>query len=206
MWWTESSWIMEMVQDGDKGYLFGSRKYRTGLDGGLHLHDQTREQNTTNDQGRWWCCTATDMKGTYKWKCVEDLYLSTSPNEVETRLHQLLFENPMSIWLTNGAGGVQFDKKNKLLMFLLSIIHGSSNGLSFTAQHPRKLPPATTGEEPPPATAGKEPPPAIADKDLSDEEHQPIRCTADKEPHPKRVKITRTQPSTLRTPCLAHSK
>jgi hypothetical protein len=54
-------------------------------------------------------------------------------------VHKLLFENKMSIWLKNGAGGVKLDKEKKILKFSLSIIHGSREGLSFAATHPRKL-------------------------------------------------------------------
>ena len=34
-------------------------------------------------------------------------------NEVEKQVHKLLFENKMSIWLRNGAGGVHLDKEGK---------------------------------------------------------------------------------------------
>jgi hypothetical protein len=60
-------------------------------------------------------------------------------NEVEKQVHKLLFENEMSIWLRNGAGGVHLDKEGKMLKFSLSIIHGSHEGLSFATMHPRKL-------------------------------------------------------------------
>ena len=58
------------------------------------------------------------MKDTYKWECVKSLYTTTSAynmNEVEKQVHKLLFENKMSIWLRNGAGGVQLDKEGKML-------------------------------------------------------------------------------------------
>jgi hypothetical protein len=46
----------------------------------------------------------------------------------------------MTIWLRNGEGGVHLDKEGKMLTkFSLSIIHGSREGLSFAATHPRKL-------------------------------------------------------------------
>jgi hypothetical protein len=82
------------------------------------------------------------MKDIYKWKCVKSLYTKTSTynmNEVKKQVHKLLFENKMSIWLRNGAGGVQLDKEGKILKYSLSIIHGSREGLSFAATHPRKL-------------------------------------------------------------------
>jgi hypothetical protein len=66
------------------------------------------------------------MKDIYKWECVKSLYMTTSAynmNAVEKQVHKLLFENKMSIWLRNGAGGVQLDKEGKMLKFSLSIIH-----------------------------------------------------------------------------------
>jgi hypothetical protein len=42
-------------------------------------------------------------------------------NEVEKQVHKLLFENKMSIWLKNGAGGVKLDKDGKIHKFSLSI-------------------------------------------------------------------------------------
>ena len=68
------------------------------------------------------------MKDIYKWECVKSLYTTTcayNMNEVEKQVHKLLFENKMSIWLRNGAGGVRLDKEGKMLKFSLSIIHGS---------------------------------------------------------------------------------
>ena len=60
-------------------------------------------------------------------------------NKVKKQVYKLLFENKMSVWLRNGEGGVQLDKEGKMLKFSLSIIHGSREGLSFAATHPRKL-------------------------------------------------------------------
>jgi hypothetical protein len=86
--------------------------------------------------------TAKIMKDIYKWECKKSLYTTTSAynmNEVEKQVHKLLFENKMSIWLRNGAGGVHLDKERKMIKFSLSIIQGSREGLSFAATHPRKL-------------------------------------------------------------------
>jgi len=50
----------------------------------------------------------------FGWKHTGSLYTSTiawNVNEVEKRVHQLLFENQMSIWLSCGAGGVSLCKK-----------------------------------------------------------------------------------------------
>jgi hypothetical protein len=52
------------------------------------------------------------MKDIYKWECVKSIYTTTSAynmNEVEKQVHKLLFENKMSIWLRNRAGGVRLD-------------------------------------------------------------------------------------------------
>ena len=86
--------------------------------------------------------TAKIMKDIYKWECKKSLYTTTSAynmNEVEKQVHKLLFENKMTIWLRNGAGGVHLDKERKMIKFSLSIIQGSREGLSFAATHPRKL-------------------------------------------------------------------
>ena len=69
------------------------------------------------------------MKDTYKWECEKSLYMTTSAynmNEVKKQVHKLLFENKMSIWLRNGAGGVRLDKEGKILKFSLSIRHAST--------------------------------------------------------------------------------
>ncbi len=129
-----------MDEDG-KVYVFTSAERRidvksfasvTGRGKGTPL---IRDKNGGN-------VTAKIMKDICKWECVKSLYTTTSTynmNEVEKQVHKLLFENKMSIWLRNGAGGVQLDKEGKMLKFSLSIIHGYCEGLSFAATHPRKL-------------------------------------------------------------------
>ena len=133
--------IENIVDKEGKVYVFTSAEYRigresfacvTGRGNGERL---IRDKNGDN-------VTATIMMNTYKWECKESLYITTSAynmNEVEKQVHKLLFENEMSIWLKNGAGGVKLDKDWKILNFSLSIIHGSREGLSFAAKHPRKL-------------------------------------------------------------------
>ena len=64
---------------------------------------------------------------------------SLNVNEVEKGVHQLLFENDMSIWIQNGKGGAKRDKDYYLTRFTLGLIHGPRDGLSFAAQHQRKL-------------------------------------------------------------------
>jgi hypothetical protein len=133
--------IEEIVDKDGKVYVFTSAERRineesfasvTGRGYGTRL---IRDKNGSN-------VSAKIMKDIYKWKCVKSLNTITSAcnmNEVEKQVHKLLFENKMSIWLRNGAGGVHLDKEGKMLKFSLSIIHGSRDGLSFAATHPRKL-------------------------------------------------------------------
>ena len=134
--------IEKIVDEDSKVYVFTSAERRideesfasvTGRGNGTPLISDKNGGNVT----------AKIMKDTYKWECKESLYTTTSAynmNEVEKQVHKLLFENKMSIWLRNGAGGVHLDKEGKMLTkFSLSIIHGSREGLSFAATHPRKL-------------------------------------------------------------------
>ena len=119
--------IESIVDEEGKVYVFTSAERRiddesfasvTGQGNGTCL---IRDKNGGN-------VTATIMKNTYKWECKESLYTTTSAynmNEVEKQVHKLLFEN--------------VDKDEKILKFSLSIIHGSREGLSFAATHPRKL-------------------------------------------------------------------
>ena len=133
--------IENIVDEEGKVYVFTSAEYRIGKEsfacvtGRGNSKPLIRDMNGEN-------VTATIMKNIYKWKCEESLYTTTcayNMNEVEKQVHKLLFENEMSIWLKNGAGGVKLDKDGKILKFSLSIIHGSREGLSFAATHPRKL-------------------------------------------------------------------
>jgi hypothetical protein len=135
--------IETVVDENEEGkvYVFTSAERRideesfaslTGRENGTRLISDKNGGNVT----------AKIMKDTYKWECVKSLYTTTSAynmNTVEKQVHKLMFENEMSIWLRNGAGGVQLDKEGKMLKFSLSIIHGSREGLSFAATHPRKL-------------------------------------------------------------------
>ena len=70
------------------------------------------------------------------WKSVLGLYTSTNHmnvNRVEKRVHQILGDNPMCIWLVSGAGAVHKDKKGRMLRFTVSLIYGTSTGLQFRA-------------------------------------------------------------------------
>ena len=152
-WWHKASDVVETIalmvvkqiknivdKDG-KVYVFTSAERRideesfasvTGRGNGTRLISDKNGGNVS----------AKIMKDIYKWECVKSLYTTTSVynmNKVEKQVHKLLFENKMSIWLRNGAGGVHLDKEGKMLKFSLSIIHGSRDGLSFASTHPRKL-------------------------------------------------------------------
>jgi hypothetical protein len=133
--------IKTIVKEDGKVYVFTSAERRideesfasvTGRGNGTRLISDKNGGNVT----------AKIMNDTYKWECVQSLYTTTSAynmNAVEKQVHKLLFENKMSIWLRNGAGGVRLDKEGEMLKFSLTIIHGSREGLSFAATHPRKL-------------------------------------------------------------------
>jgi hypothetical protein len=100
--------IETIVDEDGKVYVFTSAERRideesfasvTGRGNGTRLIGEKNGGNVT----------AKIMKDTYKWECKKSLYKTTSAynmNEVEKQVHKLLFENKMSIWLKNGAGGV----------------------------------------------------------------------------------------------------
>jgi hypothetical protein len=84
-----------------------------------------------------------ELQKEFGWKHSDSFYTSTSAwnmNEVEKRVHQLLFDDPMSIWLVCGAGGVTLCKHGNVLEFTLSCIYGPTEGLVFRAVHPRVQP------------------------------------------------------------------
>ena len=86
--------IKATMEDGEKVYVFGARKYRIKEESFACLTTQGGGRPLiTNKNGD--LITSKMMKVTYGWKRVEDLYTSTCPNnvnEVEKRVHQLLFE------------------------------------------------------------------------------------------------------------------
>ena len=129
-----------MDEDG-KVYVFTSAERRIDVESFASVTGRGKGTPLISDKNGG-NVSAKIMKDIYKWECVKSLYTTTcayNMNEVEKQVHKLLFENKMSIWLRNGAGGVQLDKEGKMLKFSLSIIHGSREGLSFAATHPRKL-------------------------------------------------------------------
>ena len=133
--------IETIVDEDGKVYVFTSAERRIDAESFASVTSRGNGTPLISDKNGG-NVTATIMKNIYKWECKKSLYITTcayNMNEVEKQVHKLLFENEMSIWLKNGAGGVKLDKDLKILNFSLSIIHGSREGLSFAATHPRKL-------------------------------------------------------------------
>ena len=133
--------IKNIVDEDGKVYVFTSAERRIDVESFASVTGRGKGTPLISDKNGG-NVSAKIMKDIYKWECVKSLYTTTSAynmNEVEKQVHKLLFENKMSIWLRNGAGGVHLDKEGKMLKFSLSIIHGSRDGLSFAATHPRKL-------------------------------------------------------------------
>jgi hypothetical protein len=133
--------IKNIVDEDGKVYVFTSAEYRIDVESFASVTSRGNGTPLISDKNGD-NVSAKIMKDIYKWECVKSIYTTTSAynmNEVEKQVHKLLFENKMSIWLRNGAGGVHLDKEAKILKFSLSIIHGSREGLSFAATHPRKL-------------------------------------------------------------------
>jgi hypothetical protein len=133
--------IENIVDEDGKVYVFTSAERRIDVESFASVTSRGNGTPLISDKNGG-NLTATIMKNTYKWECKKSLNTTTSAcnmNEVEKQVHKLLFENEMSIWLRNGAGGVKLDKEGKILNFSLSIVHGSREGLSFAATHPRKL-------------------------------------------------------------------
>ena len=133
--------IETIVDEDGKVYVFTSAERRIDEESFASVTGRGKGTPLISDKNGG-NVSAKIMKDIYKWECVKSLYTTTcayNMNEVEKQVHKLLFENKMSIWLRNGAGGVQLDKEGKMLKFSLSIIHGSREGLSFAATHPRKL-------------------------------------------------------------------
>ena len=130
--------IENIVDEDGKVYIFTSAEHRIDVESFVCVTGRGKGTPLISDKNGG-NVSAKIMKDIYKWECVKSLYTTTcayNMNEVEKQVHKLLFENEMSIWLRNGAGGVQLDKEGKMLKFSLSIIHGSREGLSFAATHP----------------------------------------------------------------------
>jgi hypothetical protein len=125
--------IENLVDEDGKVYVFTSAEHRIDEESFASVTGRGNRKPLISDKNGG-NVTAKIMKDTYKWATS-----ACNINEVEKQVHKLLFENKMSIWLRNGAGGVHLDKEGKMLKFSLSIIHGSREGLSFAAMHPHKL-------------------------------------------------------------------
>ena len=133
--------IETIVDEDGKVYVFTSAERRIDVESFASVTGRGKGTPLISDKNGG-NVSAKIMKDIYKRKCKKSLYTTTSAcnmNKVEKQVHKLLFENEMSIWLRNGAGGVHLDKEGKMLKFSLSMIHGSREGLSFAATHPRKL-------------------------------------------------------------------
>ena len=133
--------IENIVDEDGKVYVFTSAERRIDVESFASVTGRGKGTPLISDKNGG-NISAKIMKDIYKWECVKSLYTTTcayNMSEVEKQVHKLLFENKMSIWLRNGAGGVHLDKERKMIKFSLSIIHGSREGLSFAATHPRKL-------------------------------------------------------------------
>jgi hypothetical protein len=130
--------IKTILAEDEALYAFGARKYRAGVEAwtrsttGLITKENGANINETELKDRG-------------WKSELNLYESTNPdnvNAVEKKIHQLMYEDPRSIWLECGMGGVNHVYENGTYLmqtFTFGIIHGPKKGLSFTAKHPRKL-------------------------------------------------------------------
>jgi hypothetical protein len=102
--------IKNIVDEEGKVYVFTSAERRIRIDEESFASVTGRGKGTPlisdKNGGN---VSAKIMKDIYKWECVKSLYTTTcacNMNEVEKQVHKLLFENKMSIWLRNGAGGV----------------------------------------------------------------------------------------------------
>ena len=133
--------IKLIVEDGEMLYVLTSQSLRIQKEAFVCTSSRGNGTRLITDVNGG-SVTGTILKSNYGWKCKESLWTSTSAsnmNRVEKRVHQLMYEDDRSIWIVNGAGGVHLDKERKMIKFSLSIIHGSREGLSFAATHPRKL-------------------------------------------------------------------
>jgi len=133
--------IKELVPADESLYVFTSGTSRIDKEAFASVSGRGNGQRLITKEGGEYV-TATDMKDVYGWVCTKTLYECTSAvnmNEVEKRVHKLMWADRRSIWIRNGAGGVHLDNDGKVLKFSLSIIHGPRKGLNFAAKHPRTL-------------------------------------------------------------------
>ena len=141
--------IKLILEDGEMLYVLTSQSLRIQTEAFVCTSSRGNGKRLITDVNGG-SVTGTILKSNYGWKCKESLWTSTSAsnmNRVEKRVHQLMYEDDRSIWIINGAGGVKLDKKERVLEFSLSILHGPSTGLSFAVQHPRILTKSDLGSE-----------------------------------------------------------
>ena len=115
--------IETILAEGEVFYAFGAGKYRVEEEAWTRSRSIISKENGDS-------VIPSELKYNYKWKSVLSLYTSTNPdnvNAVEKRVHQLMYEDPRSIWLECGMGGVSHvyeDGKYLMQTFTLGIIHG----------------------------------------------------------------------------------
>ena len=93
--------IVTIVEDGNKAYAYASAERRVYVESFASMTGRGYGTRLIRDENGD-TVTPMDMKKTFKWKCIESLYTTNSAvnmSEVEKRVHQLLFENRMSIWI-----------------------------------------------------------------------------------------------------------
>jgi hypothetical protein len=126
--------IKILVPTGNKAYVAASRQYRQKKEVWMCTTDRGDSKALIHDKYGKRVNKAKLVAG--GWKSVLGLYTSTNHmnvNRVEKRVHQILRDNPMCIWLVSGAGAVHKDKKGRMLRFTVSLIYGPSTGLQFRA-------------------------------------------------------------------------
>jgi len=127
--------IKSLVPIGYKAYVANARRYRQDLEVWACTTKKRGKSKPLihNKHGKRVNRAKLEAGG---WKSVLGLYTTTNhmnANRVEKRVHQILRDNPMSIWLVCGAGAVHPDKEGRMLRFTISLIYGPSKGFRFRA-------------------------------------------------------------------------
>ena len=140
--------IKLIVPESHNFYVFVCRKYRVDVEAFACVSNRGNSTRLILDANKN-TVTAKKMSEKYGWVVVEDLYTSTcaiNVNELEKRVHILLHADLRSIWLQNGMGDVRLEEDKdgniiNVLKFLVNIIHGPREDLTFAAakQHKSKL-------------------------------------------------------------------
>ena len=126
--------IKHLVPTGNKAYVAAARRYRQKKEVWMCTTERGRSKPLIHDERGKRVNRAKLKAG--GWKSVLGLYTSTNHmnvNRVEKRVHQILRDHPMSIWMVCGAGAVHPDKNKKMLRFTVSLIYGPTKGFQFRA-------------------------------------------------------------------------